>query len=29
MDCAESESVALTVSYWNWTMFAQIYEGDR
>ena len=24
MDCAENESVALTISYWNWTMFAHI-----
>ena len=24
MDCAESESVAPTVYYWNWTMFAHI-----
>ena len=24
MDCAENESVALTVYYWNWTMFPHI-----
>ena len=28
MDCAENESVALTVCYWNWTMFANIWKGD-
>ena len=24
MDCAEDEYIALTVYYWNWTMFAHI-----
>ena len=28
MNCAENWSVALTVYYWNWTMFAHIYKKE-